>query len=288
MLASVGPGTGVWFWDLPTGQGEERGSLVNNQAVHFLPRRKDLLLSTPWGHWITTLHGTRVRRLAETSAFAALPSSDGQFVALVGVNGVELVDPRSEETSYGTLDGHVRPIRCAALSRNGRLLATGSEDRTVIVWDLRLLQERTTFRGFRGPISALAFSPDGRRLAVGFRERESFSGRRNETRDVVLWDVGTSKIVPLEDLSESVWGLNYSPDGSTLALAAGDVPATASPSGPGCLLLYDANTGRRRASLEWHASAVLCVAFAPDGEWLATGGADGQIRLWPWRQLIAR
>src|SRR5207247_8152392 len=106
------------------------------------------------------------------------------------------------------------------------------------------------YHGFRGPISALAFSPDGRRLAVGFGERESFSARKKESRGVVLWDVGTSKIVPLEDLSESVWDLSYSPDGRTLALATGDVPTRGLPARPGSLLLYDAKTGARRAELE--------------------------------------
>jgi hypothetical protein len=284
-LASVGQGKGVWLWDLPTGRERQLGSQANCQALHFLRRGLHLLLSNPEGHWLTTLEHRRAHRLAETGAFVALPSFDGKVVALVCADHVDLIDPHSQGNSFGTLRGHVRPIRCAALSRNGRLLATGSEDRTVIVWDLRLLQERSTYQGFRGPLSALAFSPDGRRLAVGFGEREKFSCRKKESREIVLWDVGTSKLLPLDDLSESIWDFRFSPDGRTLALAAGDAPMRGAPARPGSLLLYDTRTGTRQATLEWHDSTVLSLAFSADGEWLATGGADGHLRLWPWQSL---
>jgi WD40 repeat protein len=35
-----------------------------------------------------------------------------------------------------------------------------------------------------------------------------------------------------------------------------------------------------------HLSAVLCLAFSPDGKTLATGSADGTVKLWPWKQLL--
>src|SRR5262249_58404310 len=115
-------------------------------------------------------------------------------------------------------------------------------------------------------------------------------GAARECRGVVVWDIEAGGTVSLGDFSEPIWALAFSPDGHTLALAAGDLYAPHSapdrPLRPGCLMLYDADTGTRRAALEWHASAVLCLAFSPDGEWLATGGADGLVRLCPWRQLL--
>ena len=110
------------------------------------------------------------------------------------------------------------------------------------------------------------------------------------TRRRALARAEQGKTLSLEEFSESVWAIEFSPGGRTLALAPGDlhVPRAAPDRvrRPGCLLLYDANTGRRRAALEWHTGAVLCLAFSPDGKWLATGGADGLVRLWPWQQLI--
>jgi WD40 repeat protein len=69
--------------------------------------------------------------------------------------------------------------------------------------------------------------------------------------------------------------LAFSPDGKTLTA--------------GCralLRFWEMPLGRPLGSLEWHLGTVEALAFSPDGEWLVSGGADGFVRLWPWKRLL--
>ena len=50
--------------------------------------------------------------------------------------------------------------------------------------------------------------------------------------------------------------------------------------------LYIAATGEHRAGYPWHCAHLTGVAISPDGRWLATGGADNVIKLWPLRGLL--
>ena len=112
-------------------------------------------------------------------------------------------------------------------------------------------------------VQAVAFAPDGRRLATG-----------GDDGATVLLEVGrgTEKEL-LGDPSHAVRCLAFSPDGASLA--AGD---------DGCTVtLWDVATGRKRATLRGHSGPVKCLAFSPDGMTLATGSTDQSIRLWDLR-----
>lgn len=99
-------------------------------------------------------------------------SPDGSRIAVGGFEGVrqlgvtKIHDCRSGR-ELTALRGHVNPITCVEFSPDGRRLATGSGDKSIIVWDLDTGKELLTFRGHFGTIWALAFSPDGTRLASG-------------------------------------------------------------------------------------------------------------------------
>jgi len=75
-----------------------------------------------------------------------------------------------------------------------------------------------------------------------------------------------------------VWviGAAFSPDNKTLATVGGQSLLYR----PGEVRLWDAATGKCRAKLDGHESAVWSVAYSPDGKTLATGSYDGQVRLW--------
>jgi WD40 repeat protein len=119
-----------------------------------------------------------------------------------------------------------------------------------------------SFLDYRGFANALAFTPDGRSLAVGGTDA-----------DIRVYDLGVGGVGrPLGMPSEYGKGLAFSPDGRVLA-ASSYVHHE--------ILLWDFTAGRERPRLRGHGSPVISLAFAPDGLSLASGGwSDEAIILW--------
>jgi WD40 repeat protein len=65
------------------------------------------------------------------------------------------------------LNGNHHLTKCLAFTPDGRLLALGSSDATVRVWDVMAVKELRCFEGHRGVVNSLAFSRDGKRLVSG-------------------------------------------------------------------------------------------------------------------------
>ena len=132
-------------------------------------------------------------------------------------------------------------------------------------------QEKATLKGHDDDVTSLAFSPDGRTLA---------SASNDHT--IKLWDVVTGQEkATLKGHDDDVTSLAFSPDGQTLASGSCDNTirlwdVAESVGGPRSTRAY----GTERTLLLGHTDMVLCVAFSPDGQRLASGGRDYCIRLW--------
>jgi WD40 repeat protein len=148
-------------------------------------------------------------------------------------------------------------------------LASGSHDNTARLWSVADGSPKASLAEHTGAVRAIAFSPDGKRLATGGSDCV-----------VKLWDVHAAKsVATFEGHSGTVCAVAFSPDGATLASGSEDrtiklwnVAPNAAPRQPGDLPL--------RATLERHTAAVWCLAFSPQGKTLASGGLDNTCRLW--------
>lgn len=74
---------------------------------------------------------------------------------------------RSVTRCSSTLSGHTEAILCVLFSPDGKMLATGSGDTTVRVWDLNTETPRFTLKGHRNWVQHVAFSPDSQLLISG-------------------------------------------------------------------------------------------------------------------------
>jgi len=156
--------------------------------------------------------------------------------------------------------GHTSDVNDIAFSPTGRILASGSEDHTIKLWDVANGRELRTITGNGNSVISIAFSPDGRTLASG-------SGGNT----IKLWDVASGReLRTLTSHTDSVSSVAFSPDGRTLASGGKDKT----------IKLWDVASGRELRTLTGHADAVNSVAFSPDGRTLASGSLDVTVKLW--------
>mmetsp|Transcript_14774 Transcript_14774/g.28970 ORF Transcript_14774/g.28970 Transcript_14774/m.28970 type:complete len:355 (-) Transcript_14774:456-1520(-) len=173
--------------------------------------------------------------------------------------------------AFGTksrrLKGHTGAVYSVAWSRDGRLLASASEDGTVRVFDSEL--EFKTIVVLRHPlaVNAVAWSPDGRVLASG-----------GDDKIVRLFDVGKNFEIMhrLSGHQRVVRSVSWSPDGTFLA-AGGKEEA---------IKIWDVKECfELERTIEASSSSFWSIAWSPCGGVLASGSWDGDsIKLWSSRQ----
>ena len=154
-----------------------------------------------------------------------------------------------------------REISALAVSPDGRILASGSMDKTVRLWDTKKRKRLAILEGHNGWINAVAISKDGKILASG-----------DANKIIKLWDVEThTERATLIGHASSISALTFSPDARTLASSSYD----------GVIRFWNQDTGEEIGTFTaGHSEAVKAVAFSEDGTTLASGTFNGTIELW--------
>jgi WD40 repeat protein len=169
--------------------------------------------------------------------------------------------------------GPANPVWCVQYSPDGQRLAgggvltSGGDSRGELwVWDVRTERDHRLLALSDGEVNGLAFRPDGRRLATVGGNPKQFSS----AGQLKLWDPATGELLrslPLEQVAHCV---DYSPDGT--ALAVGTRSQT--------IERRDAATGQVLQTLRGHGSPIVALHHSPDGNRLASAGSDGTLHLW--------
>ena len=165
------------------------------------------------------------------------------------------------------LEGHAAGVPAVVFIGDGKILATGSEDKTIKLWDAATGKELVTLK--TGSVQSLASTADGRRFA---------SAGHDGT--VKVWDAATRvELLTLKGQKGDAAGLAFAPDGKTLAVGGGEFDLKAEKA-RGEIRLWDAAAGKELARIEWPDNRVTNVAFAPDGQTLAACSSNGAVALW--------
>jgi WD40 repeat protein len=173
---------------------------------------------------------------------------------------------RPREIAWETPPAGVQPVLALALSPDGTKLARSS-GLSAEVLDSATGERIVALVGGRDWVQSLAWSPDGKRLAVGSHGQ------------VQLWEVAGAGTWPdpktLGPITERALGLAFSPDGSRLAVGGG------SPSASGEITIWSTTDGQQVARWsEPHSDLVTGLAYSSDGAMLASCSADKFVKIW--------
>ncbi|AFZ14813.1 WD40 repeat-containing protein [Crinalium epipsammum PCC 9333] len=164
---------------------------------------------------------------------------------------VNILNNISEENQ---LKGHKNAVRVVDFSPDNQIIASGSDDGTIKIWQRNGVFIKTLNQG--GKVYGVSFSPDGKIIAAG-----------SDNGTIKIWTLEGKSLKIFKD--NTIYTLSFSPDGKIIATAGRD----------GKVKLWNVN-GSLIKTLTGHQGSVYTVNFSPNGKIIASGSNDGTIKLW--------
>jgi RNA polymerase sigma factor (sigma-70 family) len=303
-------------WDLDTGK--EKFPLIGHrigiEAVAVAPNGK-FLATACWDGTVKFWDAESGKQAGElpkqeSGVYAlAFAPGDSSRLACATQKGVISVWDVNERRPVSLPGNHTNSAWSLAFTPDGKTLASGSSDKTAKLWDVANAKEIATCdTGTPAPlpVRALAYAPDGQTVAIA-----------TEDLSIQLRSATSGELIQtLKGHEDKVTSLAFSPDGKLLASAGADksvrlwdpalgtekatlqghtgpvqtvtfAPATpglqgwllASAGEDGTICLWKNDSDKAHATLKTK-DPLAALAWAADRSYLASGGADGVIRLW--------
>lgn len=165
---------------------------------------------------------------------------------------------QKDESLIRILSKHKGPVLSLAISPDDKIIASGSEDKLIYLWNADNGEVLKTLEGHTGKVQFLEFSPDGKYLL-------SAGGTQ-----IFLWKIenGTSRAFNWH--KTHIWNTRFSPDGTKFLST--DLLNK--------FRLWDLGSGEIIHTFEGHTKTVLAVAISDDGKYIASGSLDQTIKIW--------
>jgi WD40 repeat protein len=261
------------LWDAKTGEAcaiLDNGDLVRTLAFspdssRVVSARQDRLQvwEVATGRRVQEIQGPAPNILA-----LAFHPDGATLAALDGSGGATVFNAATGAVVARLRLGATHDTKALAFSPDGRWLAgSGTDDKTLCLFDAHTYQLSARFAGHDARIAAVTFSLDSRRVA---------SCSPDQT--VRVWQIDGGACQVLRGHTDDVFAVAFHPDGTRLASAGRDR----------AVWLWDLARGEEVARLQGHTNYVWSLAFSPDGTTLASGSGDRTVRLWDTAPLRTR
>lgn len=280
-------------WDAATGKLEKRVHVRNRRALAmaFLPDGKLVVAGGRPGEegdvcvydleagtskdvdGVKVYDGVKdakvlVKRLLECDdeVLALAVSADGKKLASAGcdrvVNVWNLADGLDKAKVEQTFENHADWVFGLAFSPDGKFLLTSSRDKTAKVWNLEAKESMLTFPDHQNTVYAVAFKPDGK---TAFSVGEDKQVRAwNSTGDAV------KQIRATGGHGQAVLKLIHHPKQAVLITCGAD----------NTVRTWNADSGAALKTFSGHTDHVFAIAVSPDGELVASGAWNGEVKVW--------
>jgi hypothetical protein len=209
-----------------------------------------------------------VKDLIQTddSILALAVSADGKKLAAGGTDRLVRVWDLASGKLEHAIENHADWILGLAFTPDGKGLATASRDKTAKVWDLANKESVLTFPDHQNIVYAVAVTPDGK---LGMSAGEDGQVRVWQATDA---NKQVGKAVRAMSQGKAAFRLAAVGDAKKLVLASAGADNT--------VKLWDGNSGAALKSLTGFTDWVFAVALSPDGQLVAGGAANGEVRIW--------
>ena len=156
--------------------------------------------------------------------------------------------------------GHEESVKAVAVSPNGKIVASGSKNGEIKLWELDTGKLIRTISAHKQSVKSIAISPDGKTLVSG-----SKSGK------VKLWEIETGELIrTISAHNQPVNSIAISPNGKTFASA----------SKSGRVKLWEIESGEPIRTISAHTQSVNSIVISPDAKTLASASDGGKVKLW--------
>ncbi len=264
---------------------------------------KNIMIWSLDGTILQTLKGhtadIRCLSLSANGMLIASGSGDNMLKIWQMEKGADSDLQNLQATEIFSIQGHTSAIRSLSFSPDSNILASGSADKNIKLWDLQG-HELQTLKGHDEAVRSVSFSPDGKNLLsasldctvrlweINNRVQQLWDGHSAAVRTVAISPDGQTFVSGSLDKCIKIWDMqgnlcqtiecehdilsvSFSPDGQTLAIGSGD----------NAIALWSMGTNPQlKQSLVGHSTAVWTVDISPNGQQVVSGSGDKLVKIW--------
>jgi WD40 repeat protein/mono/diheme cytochrome c family protein len=207
--------------------------------------------------------------LTNDTVFGASLTPDSKLVAVgCADNTVRIIEAATGKEVH-KIGNHENWVLGTVFGKDGKRIVSVGRDRAAKLTATDTGAFLENVNKLRGELNAIARHPTRDIVVVGGEDRIPYVYMMDRPKNMKIAD-DTTLIREIERQPGPIFALAWSPDGRQIAVASGSPEVN----------VYDAESGKRVASLKGHSAGIYTLAYSPDSKRLATGGFDGKVRLY--------